>query len=98
MLLRHPRYRGQQDPRGAANYNKTLSQKRADSARKYLVSKGIDGSRITAAGYGESKLINNCADNIECTNEAHFENRRTEFKVTGIVGGKYFEMESGGNK
>jgi len=72
------------DCRASAAYNKTLSQNRAESAVKYLVSKGIDPARLTAKGYGESKLINKCADGIPCTESEHQSNRRTEFKITSI--------------
>lgn len=69
------------DSKGRASYNMTLSQGRANSATKYITSKGIAASRITAKGYGETKLVNRCADGVRCSNEEHQANRRTEFKV-----------------
>ena len=72
------------DSRGARKYNETLSQKRAESAVQYIIDNGIDKSRITAKGYGEDKLVNNCADGVRCSEEEHQLNRRTEFKVTGF--------------
>ncbi len=72
------------DSRGTAEYNRILSQKRAESAVAYIVSKGIDKSRIVAKGYGESVLVNNCSDGVVCTQQEHQMNRRTEFKVTSI--------------
>jgi outer membrane protein OmpA-like peptidoglycan-associated protein len=69
------------DSRGADFYNYILSQKRAESAAKYIASKGINAKRITAKGYGKSKLINNCT---KCTEEEYQMNRRTEFKVIKI--------------
>ncbi len=69
------------DSKGRASYNMTLSQGRANSASAYITSKGIAASRITARGYGETKLINRCADGVSCSNEEHQANRRTEFKV-----------------
>ena len=69
------------DSRGDAAYNQWLSQKRAQSAVDYLVSKGIDKDRMIAVGYGESKLLNKCADGTECSEAEHQVNRRTEFKV-----------------
>ncbi|HQI71200.1 MAG TPA: hypothetical protein PLT47_10645, partial [Bacteroidales bacterium] len=39
-------------------------------------------------GYGEKVLINNCSDGVECTEEDHQLNRRTEFKVTGFIKGR----------
>ncbi len=73
------------DSRGSLAYNDKLSQNRAESAVKYIISAGIDKSRITAKGYGERQLTNNCADGINCTPEEHQANRRTEFKVTGFA-------------
>lgn len=69
------------DSRGNDAYNLKLSQSRANSAVNYIVSKGIAKERITAKGYGETKLINKCANGIACTEEAHQLNRRTEFKI-----------------
>lgn len=73
------------DCRASSAYNITLSQKRAESAVKYLVSRGIDPARLTAKGYGESKLINKCADGVPCSESEHQSNRRTEFKITSII-------------
>lgn len=69
------------DSRGDNGYNKSLSQKRAESATQYLISQGIASERIVAKGYGEEYLTNQCADGIICINEEHQKNRRTEFKV-----------------
>lgn len=68
------------DCRGNEDYNLNLSQKRAESVVKYLISKGIDSSRLTAKGYGESALLDNCACEA-CTEEQHQRNRRTTFKI-----------------
>jgi len=73
------------DCRGSFTYNDKLSQNRAESAVDYIISTGIDKSRITAKGYGERQLTNKCADGVKCTPEEHQANRRTEFKVTGIA-------------
>ena len=72
------------DSRASAKYNIQLSQKRADAAVKYLISKGIDAKRLTYKGYGETMLINRCADGVKCTEAEHQANRRTEFKITSI--------------
>jgi peptidoglycan-associated lipoprotein len=72
------------DSRATTEYNQKLSQRRADSAVAYIISKGIAPNRIIAKGYGESQLVNQCADGITCTEEEHQLNRRTEFKVIGI--------------
>jgi outer membrane protein OmpA-like peptidoglycan-associated protein len=76
------------DSRGTDDYNMKLSQKRAEAAVKYLIKKGIDKTRMTAQGYGESKLTNQCTDGVACSEAEHQANRRTEFKVTGFVNDK----------
>lgn len=73
------------DSRGSAVYNEALSQKRAEEAVNYIIQNGIDKSRITAKGYGERKLVNKCADGVNCTPEEHQANRRTEFKITSVM-------------
>jgi len=69
------------DSRGTHTYNMGLSQRRADSAVAYLVSKGIASDRLVAKGYGFTKLANQCAKGVECTEEEHQWNRRVEFFV-----------------
>ena len=69
------------DSRGQKTYNQVLSQNRANSVVDYIVSQGISRKRLTANGYGESQLLNQCADDVECTDEQHQVNRRTEMKV-----------------
>ncbi len=69
------------DSRASDDYNKTLSQNRANAAVDYLVSKGIDKSRLKAIGYGETQLLNKCSNDIDCTEQQHQINRRTEMKV-----------------
>ena len=69
------------DSRASNEYNMTLSQNRANAAVDYIVTKGIDRNRITAKGYGETQLLNRCADGVDCTEAEHQVNRRTEFKV-----------------
>lgn len=69
------------DAIGPKYYNQKLSERRAKSTVKYIVSKGIDASRITAKGYGESQPINGCSDNRRCTIKQHRLNRRTEFVI-----------------
>lgn len=72
------------DSRGDAGSNQALSQARATSVVDYLVSKGINKTRLVANGYGETKLKNKCADGVECTEAQHQVNRRTEFRVIGF--------------
>jgi len=69
------------DARGTVKYNETLSQNRAEAAVKYIVSKGISSARLVAKGYGESQLRNGCANFVDCPEEEHQYNRRTEVRV-----------------
>lgn len=69
------------DSRGSDAYNEVLSQKRADAAVQYIISKGIAANRITAKGYGETRLLNRCGNGVPCSEEEHQLNRRTEFKI-----------------
>jgi len=69
------------DARGSDAYNLKLSQARAQSCVDYLISKGVKKSQIIAKGYGETKLINRCKNNVECPEDLHQENRRTEVKI-----------------
>lgn len=70
------------DSRASHTYNLMLSEARAKSAVDHLIRSGVNPNRISAKGYGESRLVNKCRDNVECTEEEHQANRRTEFKVT----------------
>ncbi len=69
------------DCRSSFAYNQTLSQNRANASVDYVVSQGIERSRITGKGYGETVLLNECADGVNCTEAQHSINRRTEMKV-----------------
>ncbi len=66
---------GHTDNVGNAKSNQRLSERRANAVRDWLISKGIDGNRITAVGYGQDKPI---APND--TKENKQKNRRIEFK------------------
>ena len=72
------------DCRGLDEYNMVLSKKRSVSAVTYILSKGISKERVQAKWFGETVLLNRCDDNVECTEEEHKVNRRTEFKVVGL--------------
>jgi outer membrane protein OmpA-like peptidoglycan-associated protein len=76
--------RSHTDSRGTATYNENLSNRRAKSAVQYLMPRGINISRLTANGYGENILTNECVDGVNCNDEKHQENRRTEIKVTNF--------------
>ena len=72
------------DSRGSDRYNDVLSQRRAYAAVQCLIAAGIEESRLTYKGYGETMLVNECSNDIHCSEKKHQENRRTEFKVTKI--------------
>jgi len=67
------------DSRGKVEYNQSLSERRAQSTVQYVISKGIDGSRISGDGFGQTKPVNNCGN--ECSDEQHQKNRRSEFII-----------------
>jgi len=70
------------DSRGKDAYNLKLSDNRAKSTRDYILSQGIDASRIESAiGYGETRLINKCKNGVKCSEEEHLLNRRSDFII-----------------
>ncbi|SDD72510.1 WD40-like Beta Propeller Repeat [Pricia antarctica] len=70
------------DSRGSRAYNEYLSDMRAKSTRDYILSQGIDASRIESAiGYGESRLLNECDGTVRCSEATHLLNRRSEFII-----------------
>ena len=69
------------DSRGSDEYNRALSQRRAEAAVNFIVANGISKNRITAKGYGENRLVNGCANGVKCSEEEHQQNRRTEFEI-----------------
>ena len=80
--------RSHTDCRQTAQYNEALSDRRAKSTLAWLIKKGIESSRLTAKGYGESQLINDCGceptNQSNCTEEQHRANRRSEFIITSM--------------
>ncbi len=72
------------DSRASDAYNMALSERRAKSAVRYIVERGISPDRITARGYGETQLVNHCGNGIKCTEEEHQANRRTEIKILDL--------------
>jgi outer membrane protein OmpA-like peptidoglycan-associated protein len=76
--------RSHTDSRNTSEYNRILSENRANSTRKWLINHGINKNRLTYKGYGESQLMNACTDGVKCSDEEHQANRRSEFIVTKI--------------
>ncbi|MFQ5445961.1 MAG: OmpA family protein, partial [Saprospiraceae bacterium] len=69
---------GHCDARGPTAYNDILGDRRAKSAKRYLVKKGIAEDRMTTSDFGERKPVNNCVDNVYCPEPAHQLNRRVD--------------------
>lgn len=69
------------DAKGSEKYNQWMSERRAKRTVEYIIRKGIHPTRIKGKGYGESKLINDCTEGENCTDQQRAVNRRTEFKV-----------------
>lgn len=76
--------RSHTDSRGNDDYNQLLSEKRAQATKHYMTSQGIDSSRLSAKGYGETQLKNKCGNDEKCTDKEHQENRRSEFIILRI--------------
>jgi outer membrane protein OmpA-like peptidoglycan-associated protein len=69
------------DCRGSDAANIDLSSKRAKACYDYLVSKKVNPNRMVQVGLGESKLLNQCKDGVECSEDLHQKNRRVEIKI-----------------
>lgn len=74
------------DCRGNNQSNMELSQKRANTIVNYIKSKiPLKKERMEAKGYGELQPVNSCVDGVDCTEELHQQNRRTELTVIDIL-------------
>lgn len=79
--------RSHTDCRGGDEYNQRLSQNRANGVVEYLVTQGIARNRLVPVGYGESEPRNICTDGVDCTDQEHARNRRTEVRMlAGLTG------------
>lgn len=76
--------RSHTDSRASKEYNLELSTNRAKSTMNWLIKKEISSKRLKSAGFGESQLLNQCSDGIECSEEEHQLNRRSEFIIMKI--------------
>jgi outer membrane protein OmpA-like peptidoglycan-associated protein/tetratricopeptide (TPR) repeat protein len=76
--------RSHTDSRQTYKYNEALSNRRAKSTIDWLIKNGIDPGRLTGKGFGETQLVNECSDNVKCTEEQHQANRRSEFIITAL--------------
>lgn len=88
ILINNPRISldlsGHTDSRGSDDHNIELSQKRIESVIRYLGAKGIALERLSGKGYGETLLLNHCMNGVDCTEEEHAMNRRTEFRISEV--------------
>ncbi len=80
----HVAIRSHTDSRQTHKYNEGLSDRRAKSTFAFMVANGIEAERLTAQGFGEVELVNECADGVYCSEEDHQKNRRSEFIVTKV--------------
>ncbi len=80
------------DTRGSAIENQKLSDERARNAKIYMVARGISAERVNAIGMGESQPRNRCLDGVNCSDEEHAFNRRTEVRVRKINEGVKVEF------
>ena len=76
--------RSHTDSRQTHKYNEALSNRRAKSTIDWLIKNGIDSNRLIGKGFGETQLVNQCSDNVICTEEQHQANRRSEFIITAL--------------
>lgn len=76
--------RSHTDSRQTTKYNKILSDKRAKSTVDWLVKNGINSVRLIGNGFGESQLVNHCAEGVKCSEEEHQANRRSEFIIVSM--------------
>jgi len=85
VLLKHPTIqldvRSHTDSRGNDTYNMKLSERRAQATIQWMIGQGVEASRLTGKGYGETQLVNSCSNGVKCSEEQHQENRRSEFIV-----------------
>ena len=88
VLLEYPSMiidiRSHTDSRDTFENNQALSNRRAQATLDWFVTNGIEIHRLTAKGYGETQLLNDCSDGVPCSEDEHQLNRRSEFIITGI--------------
>lgn len=73
---------GHTDQRGSEEYNKGLSERRAEVVKDYLINRGIEASRMEYEWFGKNMPVHDCGT-VPCTEAMHQLNRRTELKLGG---------------
>ncbi|SDX90569.1 OmpA family protein [Flavobacterium degerlachei] len=76
--------RSHTDSRASHKYNEDLSDRRAKSTINWLIKNGVSPDRLIGKGYGETELVNKCSDGVDCTEDEHQMNRRSEFIITAL--------------
>jgi outer membrane protein OmpA-like peptidoglycan-associated protein len=76
--------RSHTDSRGSFKYNESLSNRRAKSTINWLIKNGVNKNRLLGNRYGENQLVNKCSDGVECAEDEHQSNRRSEFLITDL--------------
>jgi outer membrane protein OmpA-like peptidoglycan-associated protein len=88
MMIKYPdmtiELESHTDSRGTPEYNYDLSEQRGIAAKEYLESRGVLGDRIKLTPMGESRLRNDCADGVPCSEQEHQQNRRTEIRILAL--------------
>ncbi|HNI44850.1 MAG TPA: OmpA family protein, partial [Chitinophagales bacterium] len=74
------------DARGDDFVNYEISQKRAEAAREYIFLEGVPANQIVTKGYGENEILNECYNNVTCTDAQHQQNNRLNVKVLTVKG------------
>lgn len=77
----HLKVEGHTDSRGTAQYNQGLSERRAGHVVAYMRDLGVSEDQLHPEGFGESRLLNECADGVRCNAAQHKINRRAEFHI-----------------
>ena len=85
ILVKYPKIKvelqSHTDSKASDDYNLKLSEDRSKSVIHWMLKKGVDSARIIGKGYGETRLVNHCKNDVKCTETEHQLNRRTEFVV-----------------
>jgi outer membrane protein OmpA-like peptidoglycan-associated protein/tetratricopeptide (TPR) repeat protein len=88
VMKQHPNMkidvRSHTDSRQTHSYNEKLSDRRVKATIAWLVKNGIAAERLTGKGYGETQLVNQCTDDVLCSEEKHQANRRSEFIISSM--------------
>lgn len=84
FLKKHPELKivlnGYSDAKGAEEHNKRLSKKRAETVKQFLKQYALKNN-IEVNGKGETELVNDCGNDVDCNDAMHQKNRRVEVKI-----------------